>query len=231
MNEDAWMWPPSSPPPPPPFPLPARCPNLPSSPPHFLRPWQAAFLYVLLHSRTLLWLWMVCITHIAVSTTPPLGRPYKGLSFLKVKSEPCTQVLSRHLVWKNKIGLLLHPCPVTVCLQWLWLPKSLRFFSSYQKKEQLSVVCMSWKPAVEGKSLLFSILICLAVRNLLWIIWSSRVKQAVFQSLALCVLLSSNSWSLTSEVTLPLTKMADPDIFVDFPLFLPLISKSFVSVY
>lgn len=153
MNEDAWMWPPSSPPPPPPpFPLPARCPNLPSSPPHFLRPWQAAFLYVLLHSRTLLWLWMVCITHIAVSTTPPLGRPYKGLSFLKVKSEPCTQVLSRHLVWKNKIGLLLHPCPVTVCLQWLWLPKSLRFFSSYQKKEQLSVVCMSWKPAVEGKS-------------------------------------------------------------------------------
>lgn len=57
----------------------------------------------------------MCITHISVSATPPSGRPYKGLSFSKVRSEPCTQVLSRHFVWKNKNGLLARPCPVSVC--------------------------------------------------------------------------------------------------------------------
>lgn len=45
--------------------------------------------------------WCV-ITHIAVSTAPPWGHPYKGLSFPKVRSEPCTQVLSRHLVWRKE---------------------------------------------------------------------------------------------------------------------------------
>lgn len=42
-----------------------------------------------------------CVLHTYLS-----GHPYKGLSFPKVRSEPCTQVLSRHLVWKNKNGLL-----------------------------------------------------------------------------------------------------------------------------
>lgn len=84
----------------------------------------------LLHSahpcfcRPVLWLLPVCITHISVCTTPLSGRPYKGLSFPKVRTESCTQVLSRHLVWKNKNGLLAHPCLVSVCLWWLWLPEA-----------------------------------------------------------------------------------------------------------
>lgn len=98
--------------------------HLPCSPLHFLHPWQAAFLYVFLRCRPVLWLGTVCITHIAVSTASPLGRPYKGLSFPKVKSEPYTQVLSRHLVWKNKNCLPAHPCPVSICLHWLSLSEA-----------------------------------------------------------------------------------------------------------
>lgn len=56
----------------------------------------------------------MCITHISVSADPLSGCPYKVLSFPKVRSEPCTQVLSRHLVWKNKNSPLARPCPVTV---------------------------------------------------------------------------------------------------------------------
>lgn len=56
----------------------------------------------------------MCITHISVSATPLSGCPYKALSFPKVRHEPFTQVLSRHLVWKNKNGLLDHQCPVSV---------------------------------------------------------------------------------------------------------------------
>lgn len=40
------------------------------------------------------------------------GCPYKGLSSPKVRSEPCTQVLSRHSVWKNKNSLLASTVPV-----------------------------------------------------------------------------------------------------------------------
>lgn len=61
--------------------------------------------------------WCV-ITHIAVSTAPPWGHPYKGLSFPKVRSEPCTQVLSRHLVWrkeKRKKKLLAYTLCLSVC--------------------------------------------------------------------------------------------------------------------
>lgn len=61
--------------------------------------------------------WCV-ITHIAVSTAPPWGHPYKGLSFPKVRSEPCTQVLSRHLVWrkeKRKKKLLARTLCLSVC--------------------------------------------------------------------------------------------------------------------
>lgn len=108
--------------------IPPLPPDLPRSPLPFLPSLTIAFLHALLHSctpltscfcRPVLWMWLVCITHISVSTTPLSGRPYKGLSFPKVRSEACTQVLSRHLVWKNKNGLLACPCPVSVCLRWL----------------------------------------------------------------------------------------------------------------
>lgn len=122
MNEDEWMCPFHSPP---------LCPHTPSTSPAPLYPSFLPSLTDCLPAcpsplppsaypwfcSPVLWLWPVCITHISVSAAPPSGRPYKGLSFPKVRSEPCTQVLSRHLVWKNKNGLLARPCPVSVCLQ------------------------------------------------------------------------------------------------------------------
>lgn len=118
MNEDEWMCPPSIPPfartPPPPPLLPSTLPSIPDRLPSCMPfcvppsayPWFCG---------PVLWLWPVCITHVSVSAAPPSGRPYKGLSFPKVRSEPCTQVLSRHLVWKNKNGLLA-PSVSCVCL-------------------------------------------------------------------------------------------------------------------
>lgn len=97
VNEDGWMN----------VPLPALAP-LPFNPPDCF-PHAPSLLPPSAHSwvcSLVLWLWPVCITHISVSTDPPSGCPYKGLSFPKVRSEPCTQVLSRHLVWKNKNSLL-----------------------------------------------------------------------------------------------------------------------------
>lgn len=74
--------------------------------------------------------WCV-ITHIAVSTAPPWGHPYKGLSFPKVRSEPCTQVLSRHLVWRKEKRKKKTACPysLSVCLQWAWLLRPVSWVS------------------------------------------------------------------------------------------------------
>lgn len=78
----------------------------PSPPPcfslHYLHTSQPASLYIL-STAGLCYDCSWCVnTHIAVSTAPPWGHPYKGLSFPKVRSEPCTQVLSRHLVWRKE---------------------------------------------------------------------------------------------------------------------------------
>lgn len=78
----------------------------PSPPPcfslHYLHTSQPASLYILSTAGLCYDCSWCVITHIAVSTAPPWGHPYKGLSFPKVRSEPCTQVLSRHLVWRGK---------------------------------------------------------------------------------------------------------------------------------
>lgn len=47
-----------------------------------------------------------CVSHTYLVANPPVGCPYKGVSFPKVKSEPCTQVLSRHLSGKIKTACL-----------------------------------------------------------------------------------------------------------------------------
>lgn len=115
-GEDEWGWMNV------PLPSPSLPPNLPRSPLPFLPsltdclptcPSLLPHFAYLCFCRPVLWMWPVCITHISVSTTPLSGCPYKGLSFPKVRSEPWTQVLSRHLVWK-KSGLLARPCPVSV---------------------------------------------------------------------------------------------------------------------
>lgn len=78
----------------------------PSPPPcfslHYLHTSQPASLYILSTAGLCYDCSWCVITHIAVSTAPPWGHPYKGLSFPKVRSEPCTQVLSRHLVWRKE---------------------------------------------------------------------------------------------------------------------------------
>lgn len=146
MNEDEWMN----------VPLPSplsldthsnfSCTPLPFFPsvtewlpacPSLLTPYASPSFYWLV-----LWLWPVCITHISLSADPLSGCPYKVLSFPKVRSEPCTQVLSRHLVWKNKNRPLARPCPVTMVgmipetrlrcpFPFLFLISSLLFFFCY----------------------------------------------------------------------------------------------------
>lgn len=130
--------------------------------------------------------WCV-IAHIAVSTAPPWGHPYKGLSFPKVRSEPCTQVLSRHLVWrKEKRRKTACPYSLSVCLQWAWLLRPVSwvsflfvFFSLLLLSSILSLllyrksVCAAYVFAAKGEAAVTSWYVCVFWNTKGWMWYSS----------------------------------------------------------
>lgn len=171
MNEDEWMQPSThhhphfacTPSPPPCFSL------------HYLHTSQPASLYMLSTAGLCYDCSWCVITHIAVSTAPPWGHPYKGLSFPKVRSEPCTQVLSRHLVWrgkKKKKNLLAHTLCLSVCSghdywgQCLGCPFCLFVFSLLLLSSILSLllyrksVCAAYVFAAKGEAAVTSWYAC-----------------------------------------------------------------------